>query len=216
MKKTLFFCLVLSFGICQANDMHDSHHHMHGENQCVFEIAKAKTPNPSKEILDLMHAPMMCEKWVVSGNVERDFLENMIPHHQGAILSSKALLKYAKNEKLRQMAQGIIKTQEEEIEAFKQVLSNIPNKMSADYQAFNAQAKQDMDTMMQEMAKVKPSANVDKDFVRAMIAHHQGAVMAARQILEYTKDKDVVRFAESIIQDQTAEIKEFQELLNNL
>jgi hypothetical protein len=41
----------------------------------------------------------------------------MIPHHQGAINMAKAELRYGRNERLRRLAQEIIITQTQEIEA---------------------------------------------------------------------------------------------------
>ncbi|MDB5408683.1 MAG: hypothetical protein JWL84_3595 [Rhodospirillales bacterium] len=50
-----------------------------------------------------------------TGDVDRDFVASMAPHHQGAIDMAKAELRYGKNEQLRRMAQEIIVTQQQEI-----------------------------------------------------------------------------------------------------
>ena len=50
-----------------------------------------------------------------SGDVDRDFVAMMVPHHQGAIDMAKAELKYGHNEQLRRIAQEIIVTQQQEI-----------------------------------------------------------------------------------------------------
>jgi len=50
-----------------------------------------------------------------TGDVDRDFVAMMVPHHQGAIDMAKAELKYGHNEQLRRIAQEIIVTQQQEI-----------------------------------------------------------------------------------------------------
>jgi hypothetical protein len=50
-----------------------------------------------------------------SGDVDRDFVAMMVPHHQGAIDMAEAELSYGHNEPLRGLAQEIIATQEEQI-----------------------------------------------------------------------------------------------------
>src|SRR4030088_4179 len=50
-----------------------------------------------------------------TGDVDRDFVAMMVPHHQGAIDMAKAELKYGHNEQLRRMAQEIVVTQQQEI-----------------------------------------------------------------------------------------------------
>jgi hypothetical protein len=50
-----------------------------------------------------------------SGDVDRDFVDMMVPHHQGAIDMAQAVLRYGHNEKIRRLAQGIIVTQQQEI-----------------------------------------------------------------------------------------------------
>ncbi|WP_109483874.1 DUF305 domain-containing protein [Paraburkholderia sp. C35] len=52
-----------------------------------------------------------------SGDVDRDFVAMMAPHHQGAIDMAKAELRYGHNEQLRRIAQEIIVDQQQEIAA---------------------------------------------------------------------------------------------------
>jgi len=54
-----------------------------------------------------------------TGNVDRDFVIMMVPHHQGAIDMAMALLRYGKNEQLKRLAQEIIVTQQQEITAMR-------------------------------------------------------------------------------------------------
>ena len=50
-----------------------------------------------------------------TNDVDRDFVQMMVPHHQAAIDMAMAELKHGKNEQLRRVAQGIIVDQQQEI-----------------------------------------------------------------------------------------------------
>ena len=76
-----------------------------GEKPYLAEIQAA---------MDKMMAGMMAQP---SGDVDRDFVAMMRPHHQGAIDMAVAELKYGKNEQLRRIAQEIIVDQQQEIAA---------------------------------------------------------------------------------------------------
>lgn len=56
-----------------------------------------------------------------SGNVDRDFVAMMVPHHQGAIDMARAVLEYGTDERLKRLAQEIIVTQQEEITAMRRI-----------------------------------------------------------------------------------------------
>ena len=59
-----------------------------------------------------------------TGDVDKDFALMMIPHHQGAIDMAKALLKYGKNEELKQLARNIIANQADEIALMRRVIGD--------------------------------------------------------------------------------------------
>jgi hypothetical protein len=66
-----------------------------------------------------------------TGDVDRDFVAMMAPHHQGGIDMAVLELRYGKNEQLRRLAQEIIVSQTQEIAAMKlaigeQVPASIP------------------------------------------------------------------------------------------
>jgi hypothetical protein len=54
-----------------------------------------------------------------SGDVDRDFVAMMVPHHHGAIEMAQAELRYGRNEQLRRLSQEIIVTQQQEIAAMR-------------------------------------------------------------------------------------------------
>jgi uncharacterized protein (DUF305 family) len=60
--------------------------------------------------------------------------------------------------------------------------------------------------MHKDMA-IKFSGDADKDFVRVMIAHHQGAIDMAKVELKYGKDEEIRKLATDIIAAQEGEIK---------
>ncbi|MHC1549498.1 CopM family metallochaperone [Phyllobacterium sp. K27] len=65
-------------------------------------------------------------------------------------------------------------------------------------------------TKMHKDMDIEFTGNADKDFVRGMIAHHQGAIDMAKVELEYGKDAEIRKLAETIIAAQESEIKDMK------
>ena len=61
-----------------------------------------------------------------TGDVDRDFVAMMIPHHQGAVAMAQAMLRYGHNEQLRRLAQEIIVTQQQEIVTMRLAIGDPP------------------------------------------------------------------------------------------
>lgn len=64
------------------------------------------------------------------------------------------------------------------------------------------QVTADMHTSM----AVTMTGDVDVDFVRSMIPHHQGAVDMARIVIEHGRDPEIRKLAEDVIAAQETEI----------
>ena len=67
-----------------------------------------------------------------TGDVDRDFVALMMPHHQGAIDMARAELKYGHNEGLRRLAQSIIAETEHEMSAMRGAIGETPPSKTSD------------------------------------------------------------------------------------
>jgi hypothetical protein len=73
----------------------------------------------SSRAMATMHAGMMVQP---TGDVDHDFVQMMVPHHQGAIDMAVAELRYGHDERLKRIAQEIIVDQQQEIAAMRLAL----------------------------------------------------------------------------------------------
>jgi uncharacterized protein (DUF305 family) len=72
-----------------------------------------------RENVDAMTKMMLDMGIPPSGDIDHDFVEMMVPHHQGAIEMAQAELRHGHNDRLKRMAQEIIVTQQQEIAAMR-------------------------------------------------------------------------------------------------
>jgi uncharacterized protein (DUF305 family) len=61
---------------------------------------------------DKMHAGMNIP---FTGNADADFVNGMVPHHQGAVEMARIVLQHGKDPQLKKLARDIIKAQDKEI-----------------------------------------------------------------------------------------------------
>jgi hypothetical protein len=107
-------------------------HHVRGTTpiQYVADRHVADRPDDSDEQPflsenDAAMNEMMADMTVKStGDVDRDFVAMMVPHHQGAIEMAQAELKYGHNEQLRRLAQEIVVTQQQEIPVMRRAVGD--------------------------------------------------------------------------------------------
>ena len=113
-KRVLSLATTLSItatSFAWAQDPASTHEVDSRENPFLTENAAAM----KKMMADMMIKP--------SGDVDRDFVEMMVPHHQGAIDMAKAELKYGHNEQLRRLARDIVANQQHEITEMRGAIS---------------------------------------------------------------------------------------------
>lgn len=135
------------------------------------------------------------------------FASEMIPHHQQAVeMAEIALGKADASSAVRELATGIKQAQDPEIQTMtgwlKQWGATTPAG-SMDHGGMGSGMMSDADMEALEQASGKA---FDEKWVSMMIAHHEGAIDMARQVLATTADPDVKALADAIIKAQTEEI----------
>lgn len=200
MNKIWVFLAFMVFGCtAQNHDMAHGHGGHHNESSLIIRV---------------MHAPM--GEYIAGGSIEGDYVVNMIPHHQGAIDSSKLLLSQTTNPTLQKIARNIIKTQAQEIGDFKALLAKGFAKSPDDvYKNVLDASKRAHDEMMKSMNNIA-STNPDMDFIVGMIAHHRAAIDSSKIVLEYSTNEAVRNIARNIISEQSKEIDVLNELLHSM
>jgi uncharacterized protein (DUF305 family) len=168
-------------------------------------MATADAPASTKAYEAAMASMMMNMMTPPTGKPDLDFMQGMVPHHQGAIDMAKAVLQYGKDPEVKALAEGVVKAQEGEIAFIKGWLGRtdqnalvvVPDSVKANEQAMAA---------MKTMA-APYSGDADIDFLKSMIPHHQGAIDMAKIALQFAKDPEVLKLAQDIITAQEGEIK---------
>ncbi len=139
-----------------------------------------------------------------------DFAMNMVAHHQQAIeMADLVLDKEGVDERVINLALAIKEAQGPEIDLMNDWLD-----------AWSEGGMSGMDHgggMMsdEDMAALENAAGPEASslFLEQMIEHHQGAITMAQDELASGENDDATALAQKIIDDQTAEITEMQDLL---
>jgi uncharacterized protein (DUF305 family) len=136
------------------------------------------------------------------------FIDAMVPHHQGAVEMARVALDNAEHEKLVQLSENIVSTQQAEIEDLKSIkqeefgTSRVPMEMSP-----KQMQGMGMMTDPQDLANRNP---FDKAFIDAMIPHHQSAIEMAEVASEKSRNPRIKTLAENIVSAQQTEIEQMK------
>jgi uncharacterized protein (DUF305 family) len=174
-------------------------------NMSHSEMASADATASTKGYETAMAGMMKGMMVPPTGKPDLDFMQGMIPHHQGAIDMAKVVLQFGKDAEVKAFAENVVKAQEGEISFMNAWLSKTDkNALPASPQAAKGNADA-MAAMMKNMM-VPYSGDADVDFIKGMIPHHQGAIDAARVALQFAKDPEVLKLAQDIATAQQDEI----------
>ncbi|MCI8828112.1 MAG: DUF305 domain-containing protein [Ruminiclostridium sp.] len=168
------------------------------------------------EILDQMEEGMTSA--ALRDSVSYNFIVQMIPHHQGAVEMAQNILHYTTFVPLQEVAQGIIQEQNQSIAAMEAALEHCMACTSSpqDLGLYARQFEQVSRQMFCRMAQAKATNDINANFIREMIPHHQGAIQMADNALRFPLCEELQPILQSIIRSQSAGIRQMERLLSML
>ena len=147
------------------------------------------------------------------------FIDQMIVHHQMAIMSSEHMISNSERPELRQLAENIQKSQFEQIEQ----MQGWRDEWYPDDAKQEPEMSNDMmdDGMMEQMMggsmqRMMGGDTANAMFLRMMIPHHQDAIDMSEEALERAEHPELKELAQTIIDEQSAEIELMQGYLDEI
>lgn len=138
------------------------------------------------------------------------FIDQMIMHHEGAIMSSEHMISDSKRPELRKLAESIQRSQSEQVEQMQAMREDwYPDAK----RSFGMMDPTKMDEMMGDgmmggsMREMMGGDATDEMFLEMMIPHHEMAVEMSGKALTEAEHPELEDLAEKIRDEQSAEIK---------
>lgn len=165
---------------------------------------------------DMMGGGMMSGGMMGAGAVadpnapfDQRFLDLMIAHHRGAVMSTQMMIADSARPELRDLAERIITGQQREIDQMRAWRQDWYEAANSDTSAgmIGGAAMMSRDQMGQMMGA---SADFDRMYLQMMIPHHQAAIAMAQQALAQAEHPELKTLAQAIITTQRAEVGEMQ------
>ncbi len=140
------------------------------------------------------------------------FAQEMIPHHQQAIVISEYALTNTDSPQVLELAGEILAAQGPEIEQMTAILDRFKSDLGGHAGMVMEGMLTEEDLTLLQSAR---GPEFDQLFYTSMIAHHEGAIDMAEVVLASGSDPEVRTLAEQIVVAQQAEIDMMQKLQAN-
>lgn len=166
----------------------------HGTSHMTSEHMEPKSNSPA--MMHMSHSDMI--------KSEKDFLREMIPHHQEAVDTSVLLFVSTNDPELKLLTKSIYKAQTAEILDMRLSYARWYNLIPTGFM---------YQSMMRDL-NIVTGRERDIRYVQDMIMHHKGALEMAEKVLTFKGIHDeTVIFAKDIIKNQETEIAFMQRWL---
>jgi uncharacterized protein (DUF305 family) len=189
-----------------ANHANMNHAGMDHSNMNHSNMDHSKMDHSKMDHSMMNHSEMKSDPNAASAPYDLQFIDTMIPHHQGAVDMAKMIETRTQNPEMKKFAAQIIADQEKEIAQMKEWrekwFAGAPRAMNMEMPGM----KESMDMDMPKLSAAKDK-EFDLMFIEMMIPHHAGAVTMSREALQKSERSEIKTLANQIIKAQETEIK---------
>lgn len=131
------------------------------------------------------------------------YVNQIIPHHQGALEMARAVVDSAPNPEVREAAARVIEDQEKEIGELTTFLKDTYG------QDVKPDERMAMDPAMIDQIRNADPAMAEKMFLLSMREHHESAIQMGEIVLQKAKSQEILNQARKMVDSQRAEQEEF-------
>ena len=155
-----------------------------------------------------------------TGNIDIDYLYQMIHHNKSAIDMAKNLLNNDDaNEEVDQVAKDIIKNYSIRIAIMEELMNSLIDNLKENKQKEDAYLKE-YDTAVKDMISkfesFQSTNNMYKDFLQTMIIYNEGAIGFSTIVVKHTDNVDIKKLAEEIVKNQQLEIDNIKKISSDI
>jgi len=161
----------------------------------------------------MMNHSMSMDLGPADADYDLRFIDAMMQHHQGAVKMAQDAQQKSKRPEIKKLAGDIITAQEKEINQMKQWrtawyprASSTPMAYDAKMGHMMAMTPEQMKSMMMSMDLGSADNQFDLRFINAMIPHHEGALVMAKEAISKSKRPEVMKLSQEIMSSQQKEI----------
>lgn len=204
------FCAAF-FSACQDNPTRiHSTQQVHSNQPSEIHSTNTNGSVHPKSHDAMTHSTMQSAPNAAAQPYDLQFLDTMIAHHEGAIEMAKLVEAKSQNADLKTFAAKIAADQQQEIAQMKswreQWFAGKPSAMNMEMTGMT----ESMRGMNMSALNSATGTVFDLEFIKQMIPHHEGAAVMSREALSKAEHPELKNFANQIIREQEAEIKQMQ------
>ena len=166
----------------------------------------------------MMNHNMEMDLGAAEANYDLRFIDAMMMHHKGAVAMAKETLEKSQRPEIKQLANNIIGAQKKEIAQMKQWRTAWYPKSSQQPVAYGGANKSVMPMSAKQHGSMMMSQDLgaadnkfDLRFLNAMIPHHEGAIVMAKDAISKSNRPEIKQLNQDILTSQQAEITQMQQ-----
>lgn len=165
----------------------------------------------------MMNHSMSMDLGPADANYDLRFIDGMILHHQGAVVMAQEAQQKSTRPEIKKLATDIIAAQQAEISKMQAWrISWYPNAATTPMGYSSSMGhmmpmdQAQINSMMMSGDLGAGDNQFDLRFVNAMIPHHEGALVMAKDALAKSSRPEIKQLAEAILSSQTGEIDQMK------
>ncbi|MGG2056590.1 DUF305 domain-containing protein [Lysinibacillus pakistanensis] len=154
----------------------------------------------------------------ITCSISENFIKQIIPHQVAAIKMSENVLRYTTNIPVQNLALEIIKTSTETLECLEAIQNRCCIVQNSEYELYEYMCayKEITEAMFQAMCAPPVSNNININYLREMIVHHQGGVRLAQNVLRFCICQELIPILRCMIDTMCQQICDMEKLLDAL